>query len=390
MGRHKLSRYAAKFGNHPKIGEAAAALPDNGGYWAADILRRFDMMFQTANYRAAFFDALDAPTLASYMSYPPPLSEPFQILHSMNILPTPAAFSLAQQGESGSIAAARTAIQSGNFDPTNPLHVELEYSGYRLGDHNGAYRPVITLPEFRQLPWIEGLDVVLTDSVYADIERTAQEAADVLKFALGKRGEVPLLVIVNKRYGSYFVVGPIEDQLTEAGIQVKHEYVSSFDFGDRRQWLGVSLNSSSVVDSSEPNIIVVDGTKNCEQSGMTRFPTSFLGYAGAIHGHNAGSHEHTYKISFWAPSMTEEFFVGKEKFRMSEMYGDREAIMVCSASTSYKGGSGAAFDDPEDYIKQSAFVFTVNGLTTRSIASDPAAFTRVVQAEIKKRVGVYL
>ena len=287
MGRHKLSRYAAKLGNHPKIAAATASVPSSDGYWAADILRRFDMIFQTTDYRTAFFDAIDTEALAGFMQYPPLLGEPFQLLYSNSLLPTPEILNRVMQGDISTIENAKQAIKDGKFDLSNPLHVELEYSrhvmnGSKVIRKNGSeHEHKFSFETFRQLPWVENQEVVLTDMVYSDISRTARDAAAVFEFIVGKQGVNPLLVIGNKRYGSNFVVNPIEGRLSGEGIKVAHEHISSFTFyGKNRHEVGyISPQTWQYILESSPDVVIVDGTKDMEKDGLARFPAAMIGYS---------------------------------------------------------------------------------------------------------------
>lgn len=399
--RHRLARYQNKFGNHPKI--AASALSAGDGFWAADLLRRLDMIFQSENYRTAFFDCISTEALASFMQYPPPSSEPFQVLYSNSLLPTPAILNRVSQGDMHTIEVARQAIKDGKFDFSDPLHIELDYSRYSSSRANTSRK--YSFQEFRQVPWIEDQEVVLTAMVYSDISRTAREAAAVFEFIMSKQNGNPLLVIGNRRYGSDFVINPIEERLSLEGVKVAREYIPSFEFfGKNEDKIGyISPQTWQWILQDSPDIIVVDGTKDMDNDGLARFPAAMIGYMNAFAEYNRtcrdpnyqssiiALRDHkpllTYGISFWAANMTDYIYVGDRVFRSVQRDGDREAVIVRSSGGN---GSNADFDDPEDYVRQDAYGFTSKGFVFKPLTDNWQNFVTTVQSEIKREVGAYL
>ncbi|MEK6887929.1 MAG: hypothetical protein AABX14_03215 [Candidatus Aenigmatarchaeota archaeon] len=401
MANH-LARYSAKFGNHPKI---AAATANAGSYLSTDLIRRLALIFTDRAYAAAFFDAISPDMLTSMMGFPPPAKEPFEVLQSAKLLPTPEIWAAAQKtGAVELFRAAQGDIEAGRFDYANPLHIELEYSRYTTGGSKVYVEKVkherkFAFDEFRCSHWLEGKDVILTDGVYWDIDETAKQAAITFTYILGKRNDNPLLVIGNKRYGSYFIVRPIEDRLVETGITVVHEYSPSLNYDHRTEGRSgshpVSDETLRWINSNGPDIVVVDGTNDVYRNGLTRFPASFWGYINALNLYHSGEYEkwlgktaHRYEIKFWAPNMTEQFFVGKfTPSTNGNEQCDREATMISSASPCCY----AHFDDTEDYIRShSVYGFAQNGFTSKPLAKDEATFVSAVQREIKERVGKYL
>ncbi|MFA4820371.1 MAG: hypothetical protein WC613_05450 [Candidatus Aenigmatarchaeota archaeon] len=394
MANH-LTRYSARFGNHPKI--AAAANVDS--YWSTDLIRRLDLIFTDRTYAAAFFDAINLDTLTSMMQFPPPQTESFRMLQSAKLLPTPEIWSAAQKtGAVELFRAAQGDIEAGRFDYANPLHIELEYTHHKAGERERGY-VLFSFNRFRQLPWLADKDLIMTDDVYTHVEKTAKQAAEVFNYILTRQNGNPLLVIGNKRYGSYFVVRPVEDRLVETGVTVVHEYSLSLNYDRHPEGFSgshpVSNETLRWINSNGPDIVVVDGTKGAVKDGLTRFPASFWGYINALNLYHSGECStwlgqptHRYKITFWAPNMTEQFFVDDfaPPTNGNEQY-DREATMVSSTSK----GSCAYFDDPEDYIKHNrAYGFAQNGFTSKPLAKDEVAFVSAVQREIRERVCKYL
>ena len=392
MSNH-LARYSARFGNHPKI-TAAAANADS--YWSTDLIRRLDLIFTDRNYASAFFDSISTEMLASMMRFQPPATEPFKLLHDMCLLPTPEIWAAAQEaGADELFKSAQAGIEAGRFDYANPLHVELEYTRHKASERERGYMP-FSFDHFIQLPWLGDRNLIMTDSVYAQVEETAKQAAEVFKYISTRQNGNPLLVIGNKRYGSYFVVRPIEERLTKEGVSVVHEYVTSFNYGYPQGFSAFGGPTNEVmrwINDNGPDVIVVDGTKNAESNGRARFPASFWGYINAFELYNSGKcakwcgEVHRYKITFWAPEMTEKFFVGGHAFSPGNGQYDREATMVSSTgSCSY-----AYFDDPEGYVEYNrVYGFAQNGFVSKPLAKNEDMFVSAVQREIKERVGKYL
>ena len=401
MANH-LARYSARFKNHPKIAAAAA---NAGSYLSTDLIRRLDLIFTDRAYAATFFDSISSDMLTSMMSFPPPAKEPFCVLQEMRLLPTPEIWAAAQEtGAAELFRHAQADIEAGRFDYANPLHIELEYSRYTTGGsriHVGEVERErrFMFDEFRRAPWLEGKDVILTDGVYRDIDETAKQAATVFTYILTRQNGNPLLVIGNKRYGSYFVVRPVEERLAGTGITVVHERSSSLNYDRFTEGFSgshpVSNETLRLINSDGPDIVVVDGTTDTVKDEFTRFPASFWGYINALNLYHSGEYErwlgktaHRYKVNFWSPNMTEQFFLGRfaPPTNGNGQY-DREATMISSTSP----GSYAYFDDAERYIKHnSVYGFAQTGFTTKPLAKNEDMFVSAVQSEIKERVGKYL
>lgn len=248
-------------------------------------------------------------------------------------------------------------------------------------------------------------------------ELTAREAAKVLNLVGSKvDGSTPTLVIANKRYGSYFVVPPIEDSLADIDVKVVHEYVpsSGFIFHDMPSVRYISDETWEWIVQHNPNVFVVDGTSQPISNGLTRFPAAMWGYINAFNAYNAAcgikhpnqyiefsAHwesqklrrykpSNGYRVGFWAPSMTPEIFIGGCRFvpdLVKEENGlTRDMTIVCSTSVG-NGFSEGYFDDPERHMRH------VKGHYNRYSRTYDAVekiFVGAVQRAIRKGIHEYL
>ncbi|MBI2675548.1 MAG: hypothetical protein HYX24_03760 [Candidatus Aenigmarchaeota archaeon] len=387
------------------------------------MLRRLNIILKDEKYRSLFFDSISDDRFVALMRNPPPSSSVFELLRSENLLPTPALLSFIEDGDGEGktrLNKLREHIRHGNFNPSDPLHVELEYSRYRLGGLSAVKKKLsdadskLSIDDFRNLPRIAENGVVIGKRELEYAELTAREALNVFYLILEKKTgkQAPLLVIGNSRYGSQFVVEPIQDLIMQNGVMVEHEYIKSQDFyrsrfddeQKRHATAGhISVSAWKLIAEHNPDIIVVDGTQLPEHEMSTRFPAAMLGYINAFLAYNAAcgidvqkgldiaevqklkhlNPSHGYKISFWAPKLTERVFVGEYEYRPQHTgEEDRELLLVCS-TTQGKDYSQAYFDNPDEYIKDIRVGFTRKGISYAPVASDEETFVAVMQGIVR-------
>lgn len=393
-------KYANKLGNPKVVLDALEITQSKHG--AADFLRRLNMAFQDEEYKKQFFGVVSIDRLVSWLENSPSTNELFDILYSVELMPTPEILSFAEQEGKEGLEQRIQEIKEGGFDLSNQLHVELEYSKYKM---NGLPKAVesewkyqnLSLENFSELPWIENKNIVLNKEDHKRIKSTAKETLNVFNLIKEKQQEeIPTLVIGNERYGDMFVVEPIKKYLENIGVEVTRMHVSSFNYDTQSRFDTPSKISEEVpriphkileyIIKNKPNIFVVDSTKQSKcENGATRFPAAIQGYINAFENLDELN---DYEIELWSPKLTEKVFIGEYEYK-SQSTGnkDRKVTMISSASMK---GSGADFDDPEEYAKNYRLGFTSKGLGCSQVSKDTHMFVKLIQEymkmEIKKRL----
>jgi hypothetical protein len=393
---HSPQRYAHQLGNHPNLQAALECIEPMSYQNASDFLRRFKLNISDSTYIRLFLDNIDKNTLVNLLEHPPISNTVFTILYSMNLLPLPEIMSFVTANQSEreirkGLDALISEMHSGSFDPSIPLHLEIEYSLYRIN-----YKPLMntTLPsdmpfgEFKNLPEINEEEILILEREYSVVQSLAQEAAAVFHMIREKQAnaKVPLLVIANRRYGDQFVISPIEDYLNDIGIKVVYERVPSTIF-DHTNHISADLSQSTLnwIREYDPDIVVVDGTCNNVINGSTRFPAAMWGYINDFPG---------YKVCFWAPELTEEIYVGDYPYTFQfPQSKPRELLLVRSTlNLDRPNSSGGRFDDAERYVEfaEPRLVFTPKGLGHSKIARDEDHFVASIQEIMKKELQKYI
>lgn len=413
-------KYAQKLGNHPTILAALGQLQPESRFRAADLLRRFALVLHDEEYRNLFLDSTTANSLTGWISKPPK-TETLEILVSLNLLPTPQLVHFIEENNSGAakgLEETMVDINNAKFDPANPLHVELEYSKYKrngiLSRDKLIVRPYLDFAEFKNLPVVGNSYVILPQSEHTHAKLAAKEALHVYEFIKQKIDKrVPNLVIANERYGGQFVVRPLAELLTDLGLKVVHEHVSSRAFDTHstayKEWINnISLETWQHISQRNPNIFVVDGTVRSEHEGKTRFPAAMWGYVNSFNQYTKFKTENSdiagylpagildlwkkspakgYNINFYAPKLTERIFVGNYEYKVEPRIEGLRELTIISSTCSQIGSSYACFDDPENYINyHSQLAFTPKGLSHLPLATDVAAFISTIQEIIAKEV----
>jgi hypothetical protein len=406
MLTRNTARYARKLGNPPKVMTVLEST--SGSSCSADFLRRIGLIFHDTAYLALFFDDIGEGYLRQLMTGLPVSTEMLEVIYEQRLLPTPAVLELIENGipkkeKMTKISEAKRRIQEGRFDASNPLHIELEYSRYRTGEFISPHDfGKLDLDTFRKIQYIEGRDVAFFPEDLETVENTAAEAVAVFKLARSKKSEVPLLVIANERYGSLFVVDPIEDLYRAEGIFVAHECIRSIHFdlignpADITKYGTISDGTWELIARDNPNVLVVDGTVYSNFGEGTRFPAAMLGYINAFLIYNRVCDSampdqplakklkslgaaRPYSINFWSPLLKDRIFVGKhEYFPVKE--GERELTIVNPVYN-----SDARFDDPEEYIKGPRLGFNSKGLCYTCVSKRTDKFVRHVQGLIREK-----
>ncbi|MBI2133894.1 hypothetical protein HYU11_04385 [Candidatus Woesearchaeota archaeon] len=381
----KILDYAKRIGGEEAIMRVKGLIENE--FRSCDFLRRLSITFDR-NYGKFFFATIPDEVLVRLLNSPPVDCYLMEALYTMSLAPLPETVHFAQCAGKKAVydlEAMIINIGSGNFDPNSRLHLELEYSRYRSSAEFSRFRDEGTLSfgaadfcYFSKLPWVEGTDVNLGQGERDYINITAAEAADVFRVINEKKASStnPLLVIANMRYGSYFVVGPMEGLISDLGAYVVHEYVSSFDL-DKYPEFRAYLSSGTLdfIEKNRPDVLVVDGTTCPGNVSLSRFPSAMLAYIREFK-------EAGYSISFWHPMLTDLIMVGKTMMGKDDFKGgDRELTVVCANSI---GGSysGALFDDPEKYCIRACLGFTRNGLSVAPVSMDVDSFVKAVQREM--------
>ncbi|MFA5797724.1 MAG: hypothetical protein WC916_06870 [Candidatus Woesearchaeota archaeon] len=424
--------YARKLGNHPKI---HAVLQDIGvNKVNIDFLRRLTLILPEQEYRRKlFFDVIAPGTLAEFISHPPITNATFEIINELDLLPISTILTEKRSGLEKSLAD----IRAGGFDRQNPLHLELEYSKYKIYgppdpknskdkkpdktkmSHDFTFN-YLTFSQFSQLPWING-EVIIGESAYTTVKRHAIEAVAVYNHVIENRRDMPTLVIGNDRYGLNFVVDPITEQLTAQGIKILNNRVSSRAFDRKNEKLGYVVSDIwKWVSTNNPDIFIIDGTVACEISKdgkiHTRFPAAMWGYLNDFTIYNvlaSGQNideslsdeakeyaeklkkynpAHPYAFNFWAPHISEKFFIGDFEYDPShfesitgKMDYDRKLHIINSVSNGDNSSRGY-FDDHDNKAGEHTLGFNSTGLQYTPIAPSEESFLKKIQDIMKEYI----
>ncbi|GEM_PF-6283749 len=392
-------------GKPQSLTDAIKQLPETGRENAAGYMHRLNRILNRG-YRPLFFESARPEFLADLLNNPPADDFLIEALQEHNLPATEAmaVFVASANGDLGArIKSIREESAEGNFNPDSRAHLEIRWSDYWSRwhtDHQSYWRrgeAMLSLEEFANLPWGEGVPVVLTAKEERITKACARECLAVygLVRSVLERNN-PVLVIGNMRYGGNFVVKPMERQLKEAGAEVMYCYVRSADRDE--DYVRMSLPDAEkvlqYVTVKLPDVVVVDGTGTCKMYGKTRLPDSMWGYINlfdawnATHRGGSGRSDSTkpkpsYSMRPWSPDMTDKVYVGSYEFD-SGMHasGDRELVLASSIGMC-DDSSDAAFDDANVYIEYKIQVLCKYGVPTyRPIAYSETSFVLEVQKRI--------
>lgn len=390
-------------GNPPRLQHALEELVSQQRpmHQSADFLRRLYLLFRGSDhYLSHFFAEIDLPHLQGWLQNPPPENTLFEALHSADLLPFPTILSLYdRQGKKArlDVELTREDIQRGNFDVTNPLHVELEYCRYLFGGkpkNEKASTPKVpeglSLEKFKQLPFLNVGDVHLDQYNLNMAKSTAGEAVKVFHFIkaiVEERKDV--LVIGNLRYGNYFVIEPLEERIKKLGAHVFYEFVpSSPSRFSTSPGLQATLNS---IQDRYSTVIVVDGTAepdrihpNYKEKGYySRFPAAMNIYHDLFWPAGCG-------VGFWAPDLTIPFFVGNKLYETPQITNAPKQLYLLSATGRSADASRGHFDNPEKFTERYVFGFTARGFGFAPVASCEVAIVKAVQKVMEQEIAVAL
>lgn len=388
-----LEYYAGRFRSGQSNIEVAGSAADP--FWATDLLRRLDLILTDQDYRERFFETVDAETLASMMSFPPPETRSLEILQRMHLLPTPEIWKAAQHYDAREIFELTQAdISAGGFDVSNPLHVELEYSRQKFDRSWWRYAKFL---EFKRLGMLEK-DIYMNERDFRETDIVAGEAAELLKFILATRNGSPMLVVGNRRYGADYFVTPIEQILADSGISVSYDHVSS-TFASRYGPLECLSVDWRRIAADSPDIVIVDATTRPTKSAKTRFPEAFSAYLRTFEAYNHECATDTshfpvnptrpYRINLWAPVMTDEIFIGDTLYKSPMNTNDGPTVTLASASDS-RVQHVHSFDDIERQAEHKVYGFTKYGFTSVPKAKNWIDYMAEIQREIRERIPKYL
>ncbi len=370
----------------------------NGDIRDADFLRRAVSLIDDDKYLADFIEEQVSEGLGLLLREPSLGFKVLERLYSVRILPSPAVVSYMLQGESDDLESIASSIGNGHFDGS-ALHKELEFSRYKL--RGGKFG----LTTFMSLPMLGELNLGGNELHWAD--KTIDEVLMVYELIMEKaKGEVPLLVIGNERYGRFFVVEPIQELLD--GVKVIYEYVQSTN-AQKGNVSPLGKGTWEYIAKNHPNVIVVDGTRSPINEGMARFPAAMWGYIEAFKAYNSAcglasfvtepyrdvdkafsdslkKHDPSvgYTIRFWAPEMPDEhhFFVGSDLcHQLYDNGGERELLIISSSKHAY-------FDDYDwGTINGPRFGFSESGYCEKPVAANGAVFVEGIQAYMRERIS---
>jgi len=421
--------YARKLGRHSTIHAALQTIgTDNID---SDFLRRLTLILPEQEYRRKiFFDNITIDALTEFISHPPISSGIFDTMNELELLPMPNILSEKKIG----LEKALADINTGGFDRENSLHLELEYSKYKIHgppcpknnkdvksqkapyDKSSSY---LSFDQFSKLPWING-DVIIDEYTQDKIRSHVTEAISVYNYVIGNRRDAPVLIIGNQRYGVNFVVDPIKEYLTAQGVHVMEDRVSSFAFEGKNKKLGyIALDIWKFISTHNPDIFVVDGTahyREClDKEICTRFPGAMWGYlndfviynilangkelddkfsintkeyAEKLKRHNPS---HPYEFNFFAPHISKRFCIGNFEYNQSQ-HVPAEAKIDCNRkshiinSVSVDSGSYGYLDDHEEKIGYLTLGFNSKGLDYTTIAPDEKSFLKKAQGMMKEYI----
>lgn len=359
-------------------------------FLTTDFLRRMSLSLDEQE-AAIFFGNIYLEDLLDLLQNPPTSNAIFDLFKNQRFLPTPQI--LAYIKKYGAKAQAlfeseAKKIANGGFDLENPLHVELEYSRHSASG----------FAHFKDLPWIEGKEVILNPYNMHMIERTAEEAIRVFNFIKENKRDKACLVVGNKRYGAFFVIDPLKPHLEKIGAKVIRGYIAStsLDVPDPLHYSGgwggvVDRLMSEYVDNEKPDVFIIDGTIRPVIAGLTRFSAAMWGYIKAFQRHNSRktSPENQYALKFWAPEITERFFVGRKEY-IPATTDAKNLVTIISSTGIGEDLSGAYFDDPEIRAKSLESGFTSKGFTQQPTAPSEQAYVAAVQSEMQKYIDRHI
>lgn len=401
--------YARKLGEYNTI---HAALQIVGNTLSSnDFLRRLNLLLPE-HQRKLFFQNIPAKALAAWMSNPPISNSIFETMNELDLLPMP---TIITENRSG-LEKAITDIRSGGFDRQNSLHLEIEFSRYKIRGPPGPKRSIslnldgyLTFTEFRELPWIDG-SVILDDDMLKGIKLLAAEAVAVHEYINRNKRDFPVMVIGNKRYGTNWVVDPLKEHLVSQDIFIANDYVRSFDFENKYRKLGyIKPEIWQWIAAHNPDIFIVDGAGHNKEEVdgqiFARFPGAMWGYLNdfVIYNLLAGEQEigeefsaetrkyaaelkkhnpsHPYEFLFWAPNITERFLVGQFECSIShaaltidKTVPDRQLHIINSVNNSC-----GFLDDHDEKVESFTLGFKSNGLSYTTVAPDEKSFVKKVQ-----------
>jgi len=315
-------------------------------------------------------------------------------------------------------------IRAGGFDPGNRLHLELEYSRF-LSDaikipEGSALRHsnISCADDLLKLARVGSTVPILSEVEHQIALSLVEEAVAVFHYIVNEHQTPnPKLVIANKRYGSMFIVSPIEKYLVEKGIHVVHEEIKSSgkrdsDHAEYVKGGNISVSTWKWVLEHNPDIFVVDGSNHPDYEGSTRYPRSIERYIARFREYNIAcgmttaygpvnsgnmrslrslGASHPYYFKFWAPELTETFWVGGTPQSQMPRRDEPRTLVLMNPIRRGKESSQGIFDDPDKYISGYRLGISDSGLCLYKICSTEEEFVvgiqEVMSAEIKKQLG---
>ncbi|MBS3142797.1 hypothetical protein J4464_05425 [Candidatus Woesearchaeota archaeon] len=354
------------------------------------------------SYRNRFLSYL-SPTTADEWVCSPPSDVVIDDLISLRLLPFEETleFMASHERPGEAIIHMRNRMLAGDFDAQNPLHMQLEFSRYAANPQSFRVKYTEhTFASFNKLPRVAG-EVILESEYDGVVAATAHEAVEVYRQILArKREEIPLLVIGNIRYGSLWVVEPIEPYLRTKDVYVLYDFISSMSHDcTYRPGDAPAAHILQAIKADKPDVIVVDGTMHMVEGESTRFPAAMWGYINEFLAMNLanGIPDPTespyvqdrerfyrspcglsYEIAFWAPEMTENIVIGNQVFHAPEMSGARRATIMNSVGPAHES-SHARLDDPERIIQGEVLALSATGLVKVTPAPNVKSLASYVQ-----------
>ncbi len=176
--------------------------------------------------------------------------------------------------------------EAGSFDPTNIVQRDLEFSKYLVlsgKDSGSAYHDFSNVEVLES----EGLTRELNRREIREAEAAAYEAARFYWFVkervdLGRK----VTVVGNRRYGDYFVVEPLRQELEELGVLVRSNRIGSTGTTPHTVFDVFSKAFIQGLVGEEPDVIIVDGTSRLFDGDNARLPQSMSGYINWFHAFN--------------------------------------------------------------------------------------------------------
>ena len=190
-------------------------------------------------------------------------------------------------------------FSEGEFDPTNELHKNLEYTRFRrIVEHEKLRRHIKNHFTFTDYLTIfdrqDGTDELsLSDKDRFEIDCVAHEATLLRDYVLAVKERADKLgrdvvVVPNLSYG-YLPVSPLVEELEEAGIDtIIGVKIGSTESHSNREVLNSRLfkGHRTEVANKQPVVIVVDGTYNLvttnNRNATARYPDAHQGYLNQV------------------------------------------------------------------------------------------------------------